>query len=135
MNPSISDVENYLAAVKLAIKSHRYRLDMNIKRPDNRKLFQTYLLTEKDVENIILDLTAMDFSDAVHTDHVGFEHETLYIFGKTVLLTERFGSAEKLVSLYIKFNKLDNMFVIVVSFHEQRYPLTYYFKQLGKKGE
>ncbi len=133
--PGIHNVENYLAAVKLAIKSHRYRLDMNIKRPDNRKLFQTYLLTEKDVENIILDLTAMDFSDAVHNDHVGFEHETLYIFGKTVLLTERFGSAEKLVSLYIKFNKLDNMFVIVVSFHEQRYPLTYYFKQLGKKGE
>ena len=128
MNLSVSDVENYLEAVKCAVKAHRYRLDMNVKRPDNRKLFQTYSLTEEDAENIILNLNAMDFSDAVPNEHVGFEHETLYIFGKEVLLIERYGTAEKLVPLYIKFNKLDNEFVIVISFHEQRHPLTYYFK-------
>lgn len=128
MNLSVSDVENYLEAVKCAVKARRYRLDMNIKRQDNRKLFQTYSLTEEDAENIILDLNAMDFSDAVPNEHVGFEHETLYIFGKEVLLIERYGTAEKLVPLYIKFNKLDNEFVIVISFHEQRHPLTYYFK-------
>ena len=70
MNLSMSDVEAYLTAVKHDVRAHRYRLDMNIKRPDNRKLFQTYLLTEKDAENIILDLTAMDFSDAVPNEHV-----------------------------------------------------------------
>lgn len=128
MNLSVSDVENYLEAVKCAVKAHRYRLDMNVKRPDNRKLFDTYLLTMRDAENIILNLNAMDFSDAVPNEHVGFEHETLYIFGKEVLLIERYGTAEKLVPLYIKFNKLDNEFVIVISFHEQRHPLTYYFK-------
>lgn len=128
MNLSVSDVENYLEAVKCAVKAHRYRLDMNVKRPDNRKLFQTYSLTEEDAENIILDLNVMDFSDAVPNEHAGFEHETLYIFGKEVLLIERYGTAEKLVPLYIKFNKLDNEFVIVISFHEQRHPLTYYFK-------
>lgn len=128
MNLSVSDVENYLEAVKCAVKARRYRLDMNVKRPDNRKLFQTYSLTEEDAENIILDLNAMDFSDAVPNEHAGFEHETLYIFGKEVLLIERYGTAEKLVPLYIKFNKLDNEFVIVISFHEQRHPLTYYFK-------
>lgn len=128
MNLSVSDVENYLEAVKCAVKAHLYRLDLNAKRPDNRKLFQTYSLTEEDAENIILDLNAMDFSDAVPNEHVGYEHETLYIFGKEVLLIERYGTAEKLVPLYIKFNKLDNEFVIVISFHEQRHPLTYYFK-------
>ena len=128
MNLSVSDVENYLEAVKCAVKARRYRLDMNVKRPDNRKLFQTYSLTEEDAENIILDLNAMDFSDAVPNEHVGYKHETLYIFGKEVLLIERYGTAEKLVPLYIKFNKLDNEFVIVISFHEQRHPLTYYFK-------
>ena len=128
MNLSMSDVEAYLAVVKRAVRAHRYRLDMNIKRPDNRKLFETYLLTLKDAENIILDLSVTDFSDAVPNEHVGFEYETLYIFGKEMLLTERYGTAEKLVPLYIKFNKLDNEFVIVISFHEQRYPLTYYFK-------
>lgn len=115
MNLSVSDVENYLEAVKCAVKARRYRLDMNVKRPDNRKLFQTYSLTEEDAENIILDLNAMDFSDAVPNEHVGYEHETLYIFGKEVLLIERYGTAEKLVPLYIKFNKLDNEFVIVIS--------------------
>ena len=124
----MSDVENYLEAVKCAVKAHRYRQDLTAKRPDNRKLFQTYSLTEEDAENIILDLNVMDFSDAVPNEHVGFEHETLYIFGKEVLLIERYGTAEKLVPLYIKFNKLDNEFVIVISFHEQRHPLTYYFK-------
>ena len=128
MNLSVSDVENYLEAVKCAVKARRYRLDMNVKRPDNRKLFQTYSLTEEDAENIILDLNAMDFSDAVPNEHVGYEHEALYIFGKEVLLIERYGTAEKLVPLYIKFNKLDNEFVIVISFHEQRHPLTYYFR-------
>ena len=128
MNLSVSDVENYLEAVKCAVKARRYRLDMNVKCPDNRKLFQTYSLTEEDAENIILDLNAMDFSDAVPNEHVGYEHETLYIFGKEVLLIERYGTAEKLVPLYIKFNKLDNEFVIVISFHEQRHPLTYYFR-------
>ena len=128
MNLSVSDVENYLEAVKCAVKARRYRLDMNVKRPDNRKLFQTYSLTEEDAENIILDLNAMDFSDAVPNEHVGYEHETLYIFGKEVLLIERYGTAEKLVPLYIKFNKLDNEFVIVISCHEQRHPLTYYFR-------
>ena len=128
MNLSVSDVENYLEAVKCAVKARRYRLDMNVKRPDNRKLFQTYSLTEEDAENIILDLNAMDFSDAVPNEHVGYEHETLYIFGKEVLLIERYGTAEKLVPLYIKFNKLDNEFVIVISFHEQRHPLTYYIR-------
>ena len=128
MNLSVSDVENYLEAVKCAVKAHRDRLDMNAKRPDNRKLFDTYLLTIRDAENIILDLNAMDFSDAVPNEHAGFEHETLYIFGKEVLLIKRYGTAEKLVPLYIKFNKLDNEFVIVISFHEQRHPLTYYFK-------
>ena len=128
MNLSVSDVENYLEAVKCAVKAHRYRLDMNAKRTDNRKLFDTYLLTMRDAENIILNLNVMDFSDAVPNEHAGFEHETLYIFGKEVLLIERYGTAEKLVPLYIKFNKLDNEFVIVISFHEQRHPLTYYFK-------
>ena len=67
MNLSVSDVENYLEAVKCAVKAHRYRLDMNTKRPDNRKLFQTYLLTEEDTENIILNLNAMDFSCLLYT--------------------------------------------------------------------
>ena len=44
MNLSVSDVENYLEAVKCAVKAHRYRLDLNAKRPDNRKRILPLLL-------------------------------------------------------------------------------------------
>lgn len=128
MNLSVSDVENYLEAVKCAVKAHRYRLDMNAKRPDNRKLFDTYLLTMRDVENIILDLNAMDFSDAVPNEHVGFEHDIKrhQLFRCSVSFDQQNFFSKDIECLM--FNKLDNEFIIVISFHEQRHPLTYYFK-------
>ena len=114
------DIEQYLSEVKAAVENDRYRLDRNSRRRDNINLFLDY---------VILSLTAMDFSEILQNEHKGFEHERLYVFGKDVILLERNGTEEKTVSLYIKFNKLENCFVIVISFHEQKYPLTYYFKQ------
>ena len=70
----------------------------------------------------------MDFSEILHNEHVGYEHERLYVFGKDVTLLERNGTEEKIVSLYIKFNKLENCYVVVISFHRQKHPLTYYFR-------
>lgn len=122
------DIEEYLAQVKAAVKLGRYRLDRNLKRQDNINLFLNYVIDEADARKIILNLTVMDFSDVLQNAHKGFEHEQLYVFGKDVELLERFGTGYKTVSLYIKFNKLDNCYVIIISFHEQKYPLTYYFK-------
>lgn len=34
----------------------------------------------------------------------------------------------EVVPLYIKFNMIENKFVIVISFHKQKYPLVYYFR-------
>ena len=34
----------------------------------------------------------------------------------------------EVVPLYIKFNMIENKFVIVTSFHKQKYPLVYYFR-------
>jgi signal transduction histidine kinase len=82
----------------------------------------------RSAEDKVLSLTVMDFSEILQNEHKGFEHEKLYVFGKDVTLLERNGTEEKTVSLYIKFNKLENCFVIVISFHEQKYPLTYYFR-------
>ena len=92
------DIELYLSEVKEAVENGRYRLDRNA------------------------------FSGILRNEHKGFEHEQLYVFGKDVILLERNGTEEKTVSLYIKFNKLDSCFVIIISFHEQKYPLTYYFR-------
>lgn len=122
------DIEKYLSEVKEAVKKDNYRLDRNSKRQDNINLFLDYVIDEAKAKEIILSLTVMDFSEILQNEHKGFKHENLYVFGKNVNLLERNGTEEKTVALYIKFNKLENCFVIVISFHEQKYPLTYYFK-------
>ncbi len=121
-------IERYLSEVKEAVEKDRYRLARNARRQDNVSLFLDYVIDETKAKEIILSLTAMDFSEILRNEHVEYEHERLYVFGKDVNLLERNGTKEKTVSLYIKFNRLENCFVIVISFHEQKYPLTYYFK-------
>ena len=123
-----AEIEIYLNEVKNAIRRNRYRIDRNPKRQSNIDLFFDYIIDESDAKQILLGLEVDDFSEVKQNDHVGYEHEKLYIFGKDVNLIERFGSTEKTVSLYIKFNKLENKYVIVISFHEQKYPLSYCFK-------
>lgn len=122
------DIEKYLFDVKEAVGNNRYRLDRNAKRQDNINLFLDYVIDEAKAKDIILSLTPRDFSEVLQNEHKGYEHEYLYVFGKDVILLERNGTMNKTVSLYIKFNKLENHFVIVISFHEQKHPLTYYFK-------
>ena len=122
------DIELYLSEVKEAVGNGRYRLDRNARRQDNINLFLDYVINEAKAREIILSPTEMDFSGILRNEHKGFEHERLYVFGKDVILLERNGTEEKIVSLYIKFNKLDGCFVIVISFHEQKYPLIYYFR-------
>lgn len=122
-----SDIEAYLEELYPAIQKGQYRIEMNEKRQRNRELFSMYVLSEKKVREILLSLTPRDFSEVLRNEHKGYEHERLYVFGKEVLLLERFGSEEKSVPLYIKLNKLENQFTIVISFHEQVYPIAYYF--------
>lgn len=128
MKIEMKNIEQYLSEVKEAVENNRYRLDRNSKRQDNINLFLDYVIDEAKAKDIILSLTAMDFSEILQNKHKGYEHERLYVFGKDVVLLERNGTEEKAVSLYIKFNKLENSFVVVISFHEQKHPLIYYFK-------
>ena len=128
MTVSRSAVEQYLYEVKASIRNNRYIIARNSKRQDNLDLFSDYIIDEADAKAVLLSLEADDFSEVRQNTHLGQEHELLWIFGKNVSLIERFGGAEKIVGLYIKFNKLENKYVVVVSFHEQKYPLTYYFR-------
>ena len=125
---SKDDIRKYLYEVKKAVKENKCRIAMNDKREDNKKLFTDYLLYEKDAFKIILSLQVTDFSEVVKNNKKDFEHENLYIFGKEVKLLEKYGSNERTVPLYIKFNKIEDKVVIVVSFHEQKYSLKYAFK-------
>ena len=103
MDITITDIEKYLEEVKAAINAGCYRIEMNDNRKDNQDLFLDYIIR-------------------------GYEHELLYVFGKNVNLLRRFLPGEEQVSLYIKFNKLESRYVIVISFHKQKYPIKYMFK-------
>lgn len=128
MDITQNDIDIYLAEVKDAIRKNRYRIEQNFRRQDNINLFIDYVIDENMAKDILLGLTATDFSEILQNEHKGYEHERLYVFGKDVELLERTGNVCRIVSLYIKFNKLENCYVIVVSLHEQKYPIKYYFK-------
>jgi len=123
-----ADIEKYLVEVKSAINTGKYRVEMNDRRQDNKDLFMDYIIDEEKRKQILLSLTALDFSEILPNEHAGYEHEMLYVFGKDVNLLHRFGAEEELISLYIKFNKLESNYVIVISFHKQRHPLEYKFR-------
>lgn len=128
MSVTVEDIAAYLADVSEAVGSDRFRIELNDNRQDNRQLFFDYIISESDAKKILLGLDPMDFSEIKNNDNPKFPNEKLYVFGKEVMLIERFGYGEKLVSIYIKINKLQNNYVIVVSFHEGKYPIKYYFK-------
>lgn len=120
-----TDVEKYLSEVFSAVRVGRYQISS---RQKNQDIYIDYVFTEEDAKNVILSLTAEDFSDAMQNDHKQHPEEILYIFGKDIDLLPRFGGGKEKVSLYIKFNKLANRYLIVISFHKQEYPLIYKFK-------
>lgn len=128
MNITWKDIEAYLSEVKGAVKKGRYRIARNSKRQDNIDLFLDYVIDEAGAREILLSLEPMDFSCILQNEHKGFEQERLYVFGKEVSLLERNGTEETVVPLYIKMNNLETGFVIVISFHRQRHPLTYCFQ-------
>ena len=124
MEVTIADIEKYLEEVKEAINTGHYRVEMNDNRQDNQDLFLDYIINEEKRKQILLSLEATDFSEIKHNTHKGYEH----VFGKDVRLIRRFSSGEELLSIYIKFNKLESRFVIVISFHKQKHPIKYMFK-------
>lgn len=128
MKISYKEIQKYITEVQTAVQAGRYRIERNRNRQANIDLYKDYIIDEARSKEILLDLSADDFCKTVQNEHKGFEHELLYIFGKNVSLLQRFGTKEEVVPLYIKFNKLENHFTIIISFHKQMYPLKYAFK-------
>ncbi len=75
MNINKKDIEQYLSEVKEAVENNRYRIERNGRRRDNIQLFEEYIIDEAKAKEILLSLTAMDFSDLLQNEHKGFEHE------------------------------------------------------------
>lgn len=125
LNITKESISQYLLEVFAAIKAGKYQISA---RNKNLELFMNYIFTEQDAKEVLLSLTVQDFSEAVYNEHSDYAEEILYIFGKEVSLVSRYSGKEEVVALYIKFNKLDSHYVIVISFHKQKYPMKYMFR-------
>ena len=89
------EVEEYLADIKRAINLGRYQISA---RDKNRQLYLDYVISETQCKQVLLSLTADDFSEAVRNDHPKYSEEILYIFGKDVFLLPRFDGEKERVS-------------------------------------
>ncbi|MDE7341188.1 MAG: hypothetical protein K2N80_11640 [Lachnospiraceae bacterium] len=130
MHVTKEHIETYLIDVRMAVEAGTYQIASRYKNMD---IYIDYLFTEEDTKKLLLSLSAEDFSEAVLNAHPKHSGEVLYIFGKDVRLRSRFGGAEETVSFYLKLNKLKQdapagQYVIVISLHEQKYPLSYPFR-------
>ena len=123
-----SEIADYLSRAKKLIVQNKFCIALNSNRMTNLSLFDEYLIDEERIKIILLDLTEDDFCEKVQNKHVQFQHEWLYIFGKEISLMKRYEEKSEVVLLYIKSNMIENKFVIVISFHKQKYPLVYYFR-------
>ena len=123
-----SEINDYLGEAKKLILDGKFRIALNSNRLTKLSLFDEYLINEESVKSILLNLTVYDFCEKVQNKHANFNHEWLYVFGKEIDLIKRFEEKSEMVPLYIKFNKIEDKFLIVVSFHKQKYPLVYYFQ-------
>ena len=123
-----SEINDYLGEAKKLILDGKFRIALNSNRLTNLSLFDEYLINEESVKSILLNLTVYDFCEKVQNKHANFNHEWLYVFGKEIDLIKRFEEKSEMVLLYIKFNKIEDKFLIVVSFHKQKNPLVYYFQ-------
>ena len=123
-----SEINDYLGEAKKLILDGKFRIALNSNWLTNLSLFDEYLINEESVKSILLNLTGYDFCEKVQNKHANFNHEWLYVFGKEIDLIKRFEEKSEMVPLYIKFNKIEDKLLIVVSFHKQKYPLVYYFQ-------
>ena len=114
-----------MSDVFVAVSTGRFQISP---RQKNQDIYKRYVFTEDDAKKVILSLSTNDFSEAVRNENPKHSEEILYIFGKDIKLLSRFEKIEENVPLYIKFNKLTNQYLIVISLHKQEYPLTYKFK-------
>lgn len=123
-----NEVKQYLLVVCELVRKGQYHIERNENREANDALFLNYLIDERKAAEIITQLEVNNFCGRVE-DRSLQSSEMLYIFGRNVTLQKRFEDGFDEVELYIKLKKTKNHFVVVISFHESKYPMEYYFEK------
>ena len=87
MHKSYEEIEKYIAGVKASVRAGRYRIDVSRKRQANLDLYKDYVIGETGSKDILMNLTADDFCEAVKNKHMGFEQE-IYIRKRRKIMAE-----------------------------------------------
>ncbi len=124
-NYALEDVAEILKTIQICVANDRFILSQNTKRAENMEFMTKYNLTVARIKHIISEIEVTDFCYGLHNEHVGYEHEILYVFCPQVDLF--FGDALEVVDIYAKFNVIDGKDVIVISFHPRNFPINYLF--------
>lgn len=120
------EIEEFLQDAKRLISENHFNVS---NRDKNTSLLEKYIIDESGRKDILLSLTTDDFSKVEfnNNDSPNNEYQLIYFFGKTVCLIERFTGFEHDVDIYIKIRKKDlPSLIVVISFHEQEFPLEKY---------
>lgn len=127
---TIESITVILNRILGCIRRDRYTIAANSNRAENQKLIREYNLHSSKQKQILLGIKPNDFCYSVRNKNSGYGHETLYVFCPTVMLFN-IDDEELPVDLYIKFNIIEHgadCFVIVVSFHKRKKPISFCFR-------
>lgn len=125
MKETIETIKKYLISVKSAVEAGNYRVTYSV---ENIALGDKFLLSEAKEKEIIMNLEATDFSEIKVSDDPNFAGHLLYVFGKDEFLIRVDDFERESVCLYIKFDKISDKYVVVVSLHEAENEIVYAFK-------
>lgn len=115
-------VDEILNCIKDCIKSEKWTLSLGTHRIENKNFISEYNLRKERQIEILLNLGIIDFCYSVQNRKQNYEHETLYIFAPKIKVYNVNGE-EELLDVYIKFNIIEEPFVIVISFHKCNKPI------------
>lgn len=130
INYTKEQIEKILITIKECVKDNRYTIAQNKKRLENIELITNYNLNSYKQKEILMKIQPDDFCYSLQNEHIGFEHEILYVFCPQVMLFNIDDKPEQ-VDIYAKFNIVDvsdGKRVIVISFHKRNNPIDYLFR-------
>lgn len=113
-----AEIESILTTLKAMLKDSKTRLNICETRDKNYVFCYLYNITKEYIKEVLSKLEVNDFIEATENTNPNFPKELLYIFTKTVVLTDAKGE-ERIIQLYIKFSFNEKKkYIVTVSFHE-----------------
>jgi hypothetical protein len=80
VNYKREEVATVLETIQICVVEDKFILSANINRVENLEFTDKYNLTVAKIKEIISKIEVEDFCYGLQNEHVGYEHEILYVF-------------------------------------------------------